>query len=486
MGRAVARRRASDGGRPARHRRPRGQGARRGGEALGSRRRAARPPDAPAPSPDVRPRGDPGTCQGADRAAIGAGGGSSGARVGPTTGGTCSPRPAPSKDVPPPSNASRVSPRAPSAHAPAGSRCCATACSASRAATSCRPAAARPRSATGSSRPARSWSSAAPTPASRSAAPTGASSGRSASWTATATGRPRTSALLEDVAASVVAELELSEAAAAARREQRIGAAVLDVATDCLIQIDPDGRILSWSPSAERTFGWDPATAVGRSLIDLMAPEDLADEYRTGLAAVVRGDKALTQRVEAVSMHRDGHRMPVEISLTPLGPDTYMACVRDLTDLRAAEERMEVAERRFRALVEHVPATTWSCAYDEAGDYDYVSPQIEQLTGLPAEHFLGSADSWLDAIHPDDRERVARADRRGLRRRARVRRRVPHGPPRRHRPLGVGPRVDRPRPRGAPGVRPGRRDRPHGDAPDAGGARDSPSASSRASSPSRR
>ena len=98
--------------------------------------------------------------------------------------------------------------------------------------------------------------------------------------------------LLEDVAASVVAELELTEAAAAARREQRIGAAVIDVATDCLIQIDADGRILSWSPSAERTFGWDQATAVGRSLIDLMAPDDLADEYRAGLAAVVRGERA--------------------------------------------------------------------------------------------------------------------------------------------------------------------------------------------------
>ncbi len=219
---------------------------------------------------------------------------------------------------------------------------------------------------------------------------------------------PEDVGLLEDVAASVVAELELTEAAAAARREQRIGAAVIDVATDCLIQIDADGRILSWSPSAERTFGWDQATAVGRSLIDLMAPDDLADEYRAGLAAVVRGERAMTQRVEAVSMHRDRHRMPVEISLTPLGPDTYMACVRDLTDLRRAQERMEVAERRFRALVEHVPATTWSCAYDEAGDYDYVSPQIEQLTGLPAEHFLGSADNWLAAIHPDDRERVVR------------------------------------------------------------------------------
>jgi PAS domain S-box-containing protein/diguanylate cyclase (GGDEF)-like protein len=116
----------------------------------------------------------------------------------------------------------------------------------------------------------------------------------------------------------------------------------------------------------------------------------------------------MTRRAEAAAVHHDGHVLPVEITLTPSGPHGFLAGVRDLSELRAAEERMEFAERRFRALVEQVPATIYSCDYDAIGLYHYVSPQIEELTGLPAEHFLGHPDRWLAAIHPDDRERIAR------------------------------------------------------------------------------
>ena len=251
----------------------------RAARALGA---AVRPSDlADAPSgrrtrlrhaPDVRSRGDPGTCQGADRAAIGAGGGSSGVGVGPTTGGTCSPRPAPSNGCPAAfERLARLAASALGARAggvtllrdgvlgvagghelpPGGGPT-----------EEChRIVATREVVVVGNA-----YAGVPIRRADGSVIGTLCVMDRDRDWT------PTDVSVLEDVAASVVAELELSEAAAAARREQRIGAAVLDVATDCLIQIDPEGRILSWSPSAERTFGWDPATAVGRSLIDLMAP----------------------------------------------------------------------------------------------------------------------------------------------------------------------------------------------------------------------
>jgi diguanylate cyclase (GGDEF)-like protein/PAS domain S-box-containing protein len=214
--------------------------------------------------------------------------------------------------------------------------------------------------------------------------------------------------LLRDVAASVLAELELREAADTAMREQRIGAAVLDVATDCLIRLDANGHIASWSPSAERTFGYTAEEAVGRSLTGLLAPAKLEEQYTTGLHERLAGDLDGRQRVEVVAEHRDGHRMPVELTLVPAGSAGHVAGVRDLTELRRAQQRAEVAERRFRALVEHVPAITYSCDYDDAGLLNYMSPQVEQLTGLPADAFLGDPDKFLAFVHPDDRERVAR------------------------------------------------------------------------------
>ena len=40
-----------------------------------------------------------------------------------------------------------------------------------------------------------------------------------------------------------------------------------------------------------------------------------------------------------------------------------------------------------------------------AGAATYVSPQIEEITGYPVEHWLGEEGvrRWLENVHPDDR-----------------------------------------------------------------------------------
>ena len=213
--------------------------------------------------------------------------------------------------------------------------------------------------------------------------------------------------LLRDVAASVAVELDLHAAAETARREQRVAAAVLDVATDCLIRVDGAGAVVAWSPSAERTFGYTAQECLGHSLTDLLSPLDRLDAYTTGLAEMLAGAHTERRRVEVVAVHRDGHHMPVELTIVPAGPNLFLAGVRDLTELRAAEERIEDAERRFRTLVENIAAVTYIWTYEGNGHIHYMSPQIEEMTGLPVEHFLGDVAGWLGVIHADDRERVA-------------------------------------------------------------------------------
>jgi diguanylate cyclase (GGDEF)-like protein/PAS domain S-box-containing protein len=63
------------------------------------------------------------------------------------------------------------------------------------------------------------------------------------------------------------------------------------------------------------------------------------------------------------------------------------------------------AESRYRALVENLPAITY---VDEAGSGDpiYVSPQIRDLMGVPAEEWLDGFDGWERRMHPDDRHTI--------------------------------------------------------------------------------
>ena len=61
----------------------------------------------------------------------------------------------------------------------------------------------------------------------------------------------------------------------------------------------------------------------------------------------------------------------------------------------------------FRALIERCPMVTYVCDAERA--ITYISPQVEDWTGLPAHLWTDNAKFWYSTVHPDDLERVKRA-----------------------------------------------------------------------------
>jgi diguanylate cyclase (GGDEF)-like protein/PAS domain S-box-containing protein len=60
----------------------------------------------------------------------------------------------------------------------------------------------------------------------------------------------------------------------------------------------------------------------------------------------------------------------------------------------------------FRALIERCPMVTYVA--DAAGAITYISPQVEDWTGLPARLWTDDPKFWYSTVHPDDFERVKR------------------------------------------------------------------------------
>ena len=58
----------------------------------------------------------------------------------------------------------------------------------------------------------------------------------------------------------------------------------------------------------------------------------------------------------------------------------------------------------FRALVERCPLVSY--AADPDGRLTYISPQIEEWTGLPASCWTDDPEHWLRMLHPDDARRL--------------------------------------------------------------------------------
>jgi PAS domain S-box-containing protein len=76
----------------------------------------------------------------------------------------------------------------------------------------------------------------------------------------------------------------------------------------------------------------------------------------------------------------------------------------ELDERRKKEAQFLDAERRYRELVESVPAVIYSAEPGPSGSWFYVSPQIEALTGYSADEWLADSSLWYSRIHPDDQE----------------------------------------------------------------------------------
>ena len=193
-------------------------------------------------------------------------------------------------------------------------------------------------------------------------------------------------------------------------REGRL-TAMLEAAMDCIITMDRHGSVVDFNAAAERTFGYAREETRGRRLADLIIPERLRGDHDRGLARHLASGTTtqLGRRLELPAMRKDGTEIPVELTVTRSdvdGEPLFIGFLRDLSDLHATRSALQDAESRFRRLVEQLPTVTYICDYDEAVSIRYISPQIERLTGYPAERWTRDPQFWASILHPEDREWV--------------------------------------------------------------------------------
>jgi PAS domain S-box-containing protein len=170
--------------------------------------------------------------------------------------------------------------------------------------------------------------------------------------------------------------------------------AILDAALDAVITIDYRGHVLEFNRAAEQTFDRRREDVLGRELAQLIVPPHYRDARRRALARwseVGPGAGAgalLGRRIEVEAMRADGSVFPAELAISRVdvpGAPMFTACIRDLSDRKAAEERLHAAEHRYRTLVEQLPFISYVDASESAVSKPmYLSPQVEAvLASLP-------------------------------------------------------------------------------------------------------
>ena len=181
---------------------------------------------------------------------------------------------------------------------------------------------------------------------------------------------------------------------------------IIDVVPRAIVVTDAAGSIRLWSDAARHLYGWAEPEVLGRSIFEILDPDQGLDYRPEMLEALLSG--AEVHRHLRV-LHRDGSRIDVaSFTRALLGPDGQIELVVGATDDLAAVAELQ---RETRDLSDHLRLAldaggfgTWR--WDLATGVTTWDPEMERLFGLEPGTFDGTFDAWRALLHPDDVEHV--------------------------------------------------------------------------------
>jgi len=122
-------------------------------------------------------------------------------------------------------------------------------------------------------------------------------------------------------------------------------AAIMEASLDSIITIDETGRIVEFNATAERTFGYSRAQAVGADIASLIIDAAWQERFSGLLEACLReqASAVVDVRTEMAAKRQDGGSFPVELAIKPIdlqGRILFTAYLHDISERRRQEEEI--------------------------------------------------------------------------------------------------------------------------------------------------
>lgn len=221
-------------------------------------------------------------------------------------------------------------------------------------------------------------------------------------------------ALLQDLAASVVTEIELRseiagrrQAVAGLRASEDQFHSTFEESGIGMALISPDGRWLRVNHALSEMLGADPEELIGSSVEARTYPAD-APAVREAIRLLLAGE-CRTYTMEKRYVRQSGEILwgLVNVSLVSGSEGAaayFIAGIQDITERRRAEAESRERYERYRSLAEHAGEAVW--------EWDLLNDRVTWDEGAPPLLDYRRAESgdtaswWYERIHPSERERV--------------------------------------------------------------------------------
>jgi two-component system, cell cycle sensor histidine kinase and response regulator CckA len=212
--------------------------------------------------------------------------------------------------------------------------------------------------------------------------------------------------------------LERIHAEQALRESERRFRELFEGSPDAILVADLNGRVMDLNPAACRLHGMTRERLAAEKLTSLVTPER-ADEIVAHLGELIAG--AVSQ-VESVFLAGDGRAVPVEVRGNCIeygGKQAVLLHVRDITERRQAAEALKKSEASLAAAQRIAHLGSWELELTPHADVNRNelrwSDETYRIFGGEPRAVAVTNELFHNAVHPQDRERIAEAMARALR-----------------------------------------------------------------------
>lgn len=189
---------------------------------------------------------------------------------------------------------------------------------------------------------------------------------------------------------------------------------IINNAQDIIYTVDIEGKFTFANYSGSSVMGYEDEELVGKYFTDLVHPDDVdkvrkyyTNQFRKKVKRSYLEFKGITKDKKVVWLGQN-----ITSLFSPTNPDKitgFQGVVRDINKRKEAEFKLQKSEESFRIIVNTINDLFY--LFDFRTDrFEYISPNTEQVLGVPQEFFYTDKSFFTEYVHKDDFEVAMKAE----------------------------------------------------------------------------
>ncbi len=194
--------------------------------------------------------------------------------------------------------------------------------------------------------------------------------------------------------------LERSKVEKALKESEEKYRTILEFAVDAFFQGDLEGNLVKVNTKAIELTGYPRDELLGLNISQLF-PTSILNEKPLRYDLLQQGETVITERE---ILTKNGKRLFIEMNSKKMPDGTFQSFFRDITERKTAEEILKRTEEQQSLILQSLPMVFYTTDATVELNTNWISEQVEMITGFLPKDFTENSEFWNKRIHPDDRE----------------------------------------------------------------------------------